>query len=45
MIIWRQTNEREENHFQIMEKDRYIELAGNCNRSRKEFVYVFTRIF
>lgn len=45
MIIWRQINGRKENHFQTMEKDRYIELADNCNRLRKEFVYVFTRIF
>jgi hypothetical protein len=45
MIIWRQTNEREENHFQIIKKGRYIDLVGNYNRSRKEFVYVFARIF
>lgn len=38
-------NEREENHLQIMKKDRYIDLVGNCNRLRKEFAYVFTRIF
>lgn len=44
MIIWRQTNEREENHFQTMKKGMYIDLVGNCNRLRKEFVYVFTRI-
>ena len=44
MIIWRQTNERKGNHFQIMKKGRYIDLVGNCNRLRKEFVYVFTRI-
>lgn len=36
--------EAAENNIENMKKGRYIDLVGNCNRLRKEFVYVFTRI-